>query len=169
MISPQKPPDEKERLEVLHELKILHTKYEKRFDRITRMATRIFDVPIALISLVAEDEQWFKSCVGVVVPGTPRDVSFCGHAILGDEVFIVEDALKDERFHDNPLVVGPPHARFYAGRPLRIRGKKIGTLCIMDTKPRIMTMEEIKNLDDLAVWVEQEMTAYGIDRGIIKK
>lgn len=168
MIPPQIPPNEKERLAALDRLNLLHTEYERRFDRITKMASRVFKVPIALITLVSKDEQWFKSCVGLDVKSTSREVSFCGHAILRPDIMVVEDATKDERFHDNPLVVGPPFIRFYAGRPLAsIEGQLVGTLCIIDTKTRKLTTEESADLDDLATWVEREINQFGREEKLI--
>lgn len=133
---PAKPADEPARLDALRALNILDTSPEERFDRLTRLAKRLFDVPIALVSLVDVDRQWFKSCVGLDASETPRDISFCGHAIVGDEILMIRDTLVDERFHDNPLVTGAPHIRFYAGCPLRVpNGSKIGTLCLIDADP----------------------------------
>ncbi|GDY25561.1 sensor domain-containing diguanylate cyclase [Agarivorans sp. Toyoura001] len=160
MQAPSTPVSEDSRLKSLKELDILDTQPEERFDRITRMAKRLFDVPIALVSLVDENRQWFKSCFGVDASETPRDISFCGHAILGDETFQIEDALSDPRFADNPLVTGYPHIRFYAGHPLSTPdGEKIGTLCIIDTKPKSLSADDLVALDDLAVMVEQELAA----------
>ncbi|MDO6765957.1 sensor domain-containing diguanylate cyclase [Agarivorans sp. 1_MG-2023] len=160
MQAPSTPVNEDSRLKSLKELDILDTQPEERFDRITRMAKRLFDVPIALVSLVDENRQWFKSCFGVDASETPRDISFCGHAILGDETFQIEDALSDPRFADNPLVTGYPNIRFYAGHPLSTPdGEKIGTLCIIDTKPKSLSADDLIALDDLAVMVEQELAA----------
>ena len=126
------------------------------------MAQRIFNVPIALVSLVDENRQWFKSCVGLDsnIKETSRDISFCGHAILDDEVFIVPDSLQDERFADNPSVINEPHIRFYAGCPLRFTdGSRLGTLCIVDTKTRNLSNDEIEILKDLASTAERELAA----------
>jgi diguanylate cyclase (GGDEF)-like protein len=124
------------------------------------MARRIFQVPIALVSLVDENRQWFKSNAGLTIFETPRDISFCGHAILGDDAFIVPDALEDARFADNPLVLHEPYIRFYAGCPLRsLDGSKLGTLCIIDTEPRTLSQEEIEILKDLARMAEHELAA----------
>nr|WP_279623873.1 GAF domain-containing protein [Aeromonas veronii] len=106
MQSPVVPDNEPLRLDALRRLAILDSPAEERFDRITRMARNMFDVPIALVSLVDENRQWFKSCCGLPVLETPQDISFCGHAILGEELFVVEDAAQDPRFSDNPLVTG---------------------------------------------------------------
>ncbi|MDA0709307.1 MAG: response regulator [bacterium] len=152
------PENEPERLKSLHDLGVLDTSPEERFDRITRIATRVFDVPIALVSLVDSNRQWFKSCQGLDVSETPRDISFCGHAIHFDDSLIVGNALLDDRFADNPLVVGGPQIRFYAGQPLKAKnGHRVGTLCIIDTKPHTLTEEDIKNLADLAAVVESEL------------
>lgn len=160
MLTPPKPDDEAERLEALQALRVLDTPAEERFDRVTRMARRLFDVPIALVSLVDADRQWFKSCIGLGSSETSRDVSFCGHAILRDACFIVEDAQQDLRFADNPLVTGPPHVRFYAGWPLRAPGgARIGTLCLIDTRPRSFSATESDMLGDLAMLVERDLAA----------
>ncbi|MCT0206894.1 sensor domain-containing diguanylate cyclase [Synechococcus sp. CS-1332] len=159
MKPPETPEDEKLRLAKLRSLCILDTAQESRFDRLTRMAQRIFKVPIVIISLVDEDRQWFKSCVGLNVLETPRSISFCGHAILDSDVFIVEDTLEDDRFCDNPLVIGEPHIRFYAGCPLILEHHKLGTLCIADHVPRSLDQEQLDNLKDLASIVVQELGA----------
>jgi len=116
--TPEYPDNESSRLDTLHALNILDTSHEERFDRLTRLAKRVLGVPIALVSLVDTNRQWFKSKQGLEATETPRDISFCGHAILGDEILVIEDATRDERFHDNPLVTGEPGIRFYAGYPL---------------------------------------------------
>ena len=136
MIVPATPVDELLRLETLRNLKILDTDPEERFDRVTRLAKRIFGAEIALVSLVDSDRQWFKSYQGIEVTETSRDVSFCGHAILDDEVMVVQDALADERFRENPLVTANPNIRFYAGCPISApNGSNVGTLCVIDSEP----------------------------------
>lgn len=158
MKEPKQPPNEAERLHALRALKILDTSYEERFDRITRMAKQMFKVPITLVSLIDEDRQWFKSCQGLEVTETPRALSFCGHAINQDDVFIVPDTLKDERFADNPLVTGDLKVRFYAGYPLKLRpGINLGTLCIVDSKPRELSAEDKQLLEDFGAMIEQEI------------
>ncbi|MDH5537200.1 MAG: sensor domain-containing diguanylate cyclase [Betaproteobacteria bacterium] len=160
MKKPDTPQDEHARLETLRSLTILDTPPEERFDRLTRMAKRLFGVPIALVSLVDENRQWFKSCYGLSVSETPRDISFCGHAILGNEVFIIPDTVEDERFADNPLVLSDPRIRFYAGCPLSApNGRKLGTLCIIDRQPRRFGKEDLEALQDLASMVERELAA----------
>lgn len=160
MITPDLPVDEATRLDALHALNVLDTPAEERFDRITRLARRLFGVPIALISLVDTHRQWFKSRQGLEASQTGRDVSFCGHAILRDDILLVEDATLDPRFHDNPLVVGEPHIRFYAGCPLIIGGNwKIGTLCLIDRQPRKLQREDLDLLQDLARMAVQELAA----------
>nr|WP_224745721.1 sensor domain-containing diguanylate cyclase [Neiella litorisoli] len=145
----------------MRSLDVLDTPNEERFDRVTRMAKRVFDVPIAVVSLVDDQRQWFKSCVGLEVSETPRDVSFCGHAILDSKVLLVTNALEDERFFDNPLVTGEPGIRFYAGCPLRaVSGARLGTLCLIDTRPRDFCTEEMETLVDLASMVERELSAF---------
>ncbi len=148
------------RLKTLRLLDVLDTAAEERFDRLTRMAKRMFDVPIALVSLVDADRQWFKSCQGFQVKETSRDISFCGHAILGDDVFLIPDTEQDMRFADNPLVVEEPHIRFYAGCPVKAPdGHKLGTLCIIDRIPRHLDGEDLDILRDLASMVEKELEA----------
>jgi GAF domain-containing protein len=129
MLEPTVPADENTRLIALHALNLLDTPSEERFERITRIALRVFDVPIALISLVDADRQWFKSCQGLAFSETPRSISFCGHAILQDQVLVISDAWLDPRFRDNPLVTEDPHVRFYAGQPLTASdGSRVGPL-----------------------------------------
>lgn len=160
MIKPPTPDDERARIDALRAMKVLDTPPEERFDRLTRLARRLFNVPIALVSLVDTNRQWFKSCTGLDASETPRDVSFCGHAILGDDIFLIADAAEDPRFSDNPLVVGAPHIRFYAGCPLSAGGgEKLGTLCIIDHEPRRLSQEELGLLQDLARMAEQELAA----------
>lgn len=160
MKKPDIPENEEARLKTLRSLNILDTLPEERFDRLTRMAKRLFGVPIALVSLVDKDRQWFKSAEGLDASETPRDISFCGHAILGSEVFIIPDASKDERFADNPLVLDKPDIRFYAGCPLKAEdGSKLGTLCVIDQEPRNISEDDREILQDLASMVEREIAA----------
>ncbi|MCB1679418.1 MAG: sensor domain-containing diguanylate cyclase [Halioglobus sp.] len=159
MIEPEIPDCEATRLDTLVGLNILDTPAEERFDRLTRVSRHLFGTSMAMVSLVDRDRQWFKSCIGVTVRETPRAISFCGHAILNDEVMVVPDALKDARFVDNPLVCGEPNVRFYIGCPIRAtNGMRIGVLCLVDTSPRSgVSAQEIEALRDLALLVEREI------------
>jgi diguanylate cyclase (GGDEF)-like protein len=154
------PFDETVRLMSLHSLRILDTAPEERFDRITRMAKRLFDVDICLVSLVASGRQWFKSKQGLDACQTPREVAFCGHAILREQAFVVEDARIDERFADNPLVTGDPNVCFYAGYPVHAPdGRRIGTLCLIDKEPRSFSASEEQMLGDFAALVDDELAS----------
>ncbi|MCY1075598.1 ATP-binding protein [Archangium lansingense] len=160
MIPPPLPPDEPRRLQALLRLGLLDTPAEERFDRIVRMAARMFRVPITLVSLVDGSRQWFKARVGLEGSSTERSLSFCGHAILTPHTFVVRDALEDLRFADNPFVTGEPHVRFYAGHPLHATdGSAVGTLCLIDRQARDFSEEERQLLEDLASWVELELNA----------
>lgn len=160
MQKPTLPPDEHLRIAELHQLGVLDTPPEERFDRITRTARTLFGVQIALISLVDINRQWFKSKQGLDANETPRDISFCGHAIHTEQPFIIEDTLLDQRFSDNPLVTQAPHIRFYCGMPLHgPRGKRIGTLCLIDSAPKQIQPDQLRTLKDLAVWAETELGA----------
>ena len=135
----------------LHEYRILGTRPEQSFDDITAIASETCQVPIALLSLVDSDRQWFKSKVGLDTDETPRDWSFCAHAILSSEPLIVQDALKDERFKDNPLVCGDPEIRLYAGFPLQNNeAHRIGTLCVIDREPRDLNSTQRRVMEALA-------------------
>jgi len=159
----QKPPvplDETVRLLSLHSLRILDSAPEERFDRVTGMARRLFGVDICLVSLVDADRQWFKSKQGLEACETSREVSFCGHAILQERAFVVEDAHADERFADNPLVTGDPGVRFYAGYPVHgPDGRRIGTLCLIDKTPRSFSASEVETLRDFAALVDDELAS----------
>jgi PAS domain S-box-containing protein len=145
------PADEGERLTVLRQYGILDTPPEAMFDRITRVLTRQLDVPIALISLVDESRQWFKSSVGLDAPETPRELAFCAHAIMGKDIMVVPDATADGRFAHNPLVTDTPNIRFYAGAPLTTKsGHNLGTLCVIDTTPRKLTDDQYDTLAELS-------------------
>lgn len=160
MQEPGLPLDETQRLLALHSLRILDTPAEERYDRITRMANRLFDVDICLISLVDAERQWFKSKVGVSARQTSREDSFCGHGILNDELFVIPDAREDRRFADSPLVIGEPNVVFYAGCPIKGPGDyRIGMFCIADRKPREFSEEDKETLRDLAKMVEDEIKA----------
>ena len=164
------PETENERLERLQKYKILDTPSEAAFDRIARVIAETIGVPIALVSLVDKDRQWFKAKYGLDAEETPRDVAFCAHAILDDKVFVVEDALKDERFADNPLVTGGPMVRFYAGAPLLTSdGHNIGTLCAIDQVPRQISEDHKLLLQDLATLVIDEMELRDALREAVKE
>ena len=158
-VNPALPHDERQRLGDLCALGVLDTLSDPAFDRITRLAQRLFGVPISLVSFVDADRQWFKSRQGLDVSETPRDQAFCAHALHSDGVFVVENATEDPRFLANPLVTGPPHIRFYAGAPIHSPGgHRLGTLCIIDTQPRSRpTTDELATLSDLAAIVDQEI------------
>jgi PAS domain S-box-containing protein len=157
MQAPNIPPDESQRLAALRLLDLLDTPAEERFDRITRIAQQLFNVPITLISLIDSERQWFKSRQGLDATETPREISFCGHAILYDEIFEVPDARADPRFADNPLVTGPPDLRFYAGAPLStLDGHRVGTLCLIDRNPRRLSVNEHHLLRDMRELVMAE-------------
>ncbi|MDA3798896.1 MAG: sensor domain-containing diguanylate cyclase [Kiritimatiellae bacterium] len=160
MQTPEIPETEIGRLNTLKSLTVLDTEEEERFNRITRIAKKTFDTPIALVSLIDENRQWFKSSLGLDVRHTSRDVSFCGHAILKNEILVVPNALEDSRFADNPVVTGDPNIRFYAGCPLTVLNARIGTLCIIDTKPREISEDELMILKDLSALVESELLAH---------
>ena len=162
---PARPENETQRLQALHALNLLDTDPEERFERITRLATRVFDAPICMVSFVDAERQWFKSCVGLDVRETPRTVSFCAHAIQRAEALVVEDARADPRFKDNPLVTGEPQLRFYAGQPLvTFDGYRVGTLCVIDRKPRKFDDADRQALHDLAELVESELDRIAAER-----
>lgn len=148
---------EEERLLALHAIGLLDTRAEERFDRLTRIASKLFDVPIALVSLVDKDRQWFKSNHGLNIKSTPRTESFCSVAVGEGKALVVHDALHDLRFKDNPLVTGSPNIRFYAGYPVKLPDGEIGgTICIIDTRPRFLSGSDYRLLKDLAEIVEDE-------------
>jgi signal transduction histidine kinase/CheY-like chemotaxis protein len=153
---------EERRLEALYRYGILDTPGDPQFDGITRLATRLCSVPTALISLVDRDRQWFKSRVGLDVEQTERCVAFCAHTIEQDDPLVVEDATRDERFAANPLVTGAPHVRFYAGVPLvDLEGYRIGTLCVIDSKPRKLEDWQLEGLRELAAHA-MALLEYGV-------
>lgn len=155
------PEDEKDRLEALRNLRILDTPMEQSFEKITRLVQKLFEMPIVNITLVDEHRQWFKSTQGLSITETSREVAFCSHAILEDNVLVVNDALNDERFRDNPLVVGNPNIRFYAGCPVRERTNyKVGTLCMIDSKPRTLSGVDLECFLDFGRLVENELQNY---------
>ena len=157
MIIARPAENEDERLQELFTYEVLDTPEDPEFDNIVKLAAQICQTPVALVSLVDSYRQWFKAGLGLGRKECPRDISFCSHAIQRDEIMIVEDALKDERFFDNPLVVDGPKVRFYAGKPLvSPAGLKLGTLCVLDNKPRTLNQEQIIALETLSAHVVEK-------------
>jgi GAF domain-containing protein len=151
VLKPPIPLDESERQAALDRTDLARALPNPDLQDIVELAATICDVPIALVSLVDRDRQFFKAKVGLDAQETPRDISFCGHAVLGTEPFIVSDALADARFCDNPLVTGPPNIRFYAGVPLIVDDRyAVGTLCVIDTRPRVLDERTRDSLERLA-------------------
>jgi diguanylate cyclase (GGDEF)-like protein len=166
MIGAPKPADEERRLGALHALNLLDTEPEERFDRITRLAQRVFDTPMASFTLVDSDRQWFKSTVGIGGKEDSLETGFCPHAILDPETTVIEDARLDERFHDNPLVTGDPNIRFYAGHPVAGPGGEVlGTLCVIDDKPRARADFDTEALREFAAMVEAEVSSLSLAIG----
>lgn len=153
---------EAQRLASLRSLGILDTPREERFDRIVRLAQRLFDTPVAYVSLIDEDRQWFKARIGFAAPETPKELSFCAHAIAaGPEVFVVSDLTLDARFSENPIVKFDPSVRFYAGAPIAAPdGELLGTLCVLDQVPRELSDDDVSVLRDLAEMVESEVAGF---------
>lgn len=157
MKTPALPIDEEQRLASLHDSGLLDTGTSERFERLTRLAKRLFNVPIALVTLVDGQYLRFKTSDGQAHDPFPRDISFCGHTILSPQPLIVNDAGSDERFADNPLVTGEAHLRFYAGHPLRLPdGAVAGSFCLLDRAPRDFSPAELDILRDFALIVENE-------------
>jgi diguanylate cyclase (GGDEF)-like protein len=152
------PVDEAGRLAALDQMRVAYTPAEERFDRLARMACRLLDVPIATVTLVDADSQWFKARQGVLKSEDSRAVSFCAHAILDSETLVVPDATADPRFAGNPLVTGEPFIRFYAGHPIQgPDGSRLGTICVIDRRPRAMEEADLQVLRDLAAMTESEL------------
>jgi len=154
--------NERARLAALAASGLVDSPPEPRFDRVARLAAMVTGSPIAMISLLTASRQWFKARIGLGPQETTRDWAFCSHAILQNDVFVVEDAITDERFRDNPLVQSEPHIRFYAGVPLRDKsGQPLGTLCVIDREPRRLRAAEVQALQDLAAIASSEIQATG--------
>ncbi|MDN3721579.1 GAF domain-containing protein [Roseibium salinum] len=148
-------PAEIERLDALNALQILRSERLPEYDAVVEVVAALFNCPIALISLVGEDEQWFKARYGLDLESTPRDISFCHHAIMSNDLMVVPDTLADPRFRTNPQVTGAPHIRFYAGCPLSLDGRnRLGTLCVMGTTPLTPSKDQLKQLRRLGTVVE---------------
>ncbi|MDH3458754.1 MAG: sensor domain-containing diguanylate cyclase [Gemmatimonadota bacterium] len=157
-VTPPIPPDEPDRLETLEQYDILDTAPEQAYDDLTLLASEMCDAPIALVSFVDSERQWFKSRIGLEVAETPRDVAFCAHAVASQETLIVPDAMQDKRFADNPLVTDEPQIRFYAGAPLITPdGHALGTLCVIDRKPRTLTAKQQQALEALSRQVVSQL------------
>jgi GAF domain-containing protein len=154
---PPKPANEQQRLAALHGYEILDTEPEAAFDDLALLASCVCQTPIALISLIDADRQWFKSKVGFPATETSRDIAFCAWAILQSDVFIVTDASQDERFAENPLVVSEPKIRFYAGAPLMRDGHALGTLCVIDRVARKLSPEQLEALQALGRQVQAQL------------
>lgn len=170
MTLPAEPYNEAQRLATLLCLRILDTPPEERFDRITRLVAAHFDVAIAAINLIDTNRQWTKADVGLGGGELPRAISFCAHAIVQDDLFLVPETTADEQFSANPLVTGAPHLRFYAGVPLRSgEGFVLGTLCIADTAPRTLSATEINQLRDFAAWAERELTSDQLSEALLRQ
>jgi GAF domain-containing protein len=153
------PINDKERVCAVEGLKLLDTASEERFDRLTREAIKRFSVPISTITLVDKDREWFKSVQGLQVREGPRDISFCGHALMSQIILVINDTLADLRFADNPMVRGEPFIRFYAGKSLYDHKSNlpVGVFCIKDRKPREMSMKDMGDFLDLAARAEKEI------------
>jgi len=155
MLSPEMPCDEVLRQQILDDNELLDTPADAYLDTLVRVVREVFAVKTVLVSLIDHDRQWFKSRIGLDITETPRTISFCAHAILGTQPFIVEDTHNDLRFHDNPVVVNNPQIRFYAGQPLfSEEGQALGTLCLIDPVPRQLTDKQLRLFTDMAVLVE---------------
>ena len=152
------PKDEFKRIISLMKLDLLDTPPEERFDQLTSCATKIFNVPISTLTLIDANREWFKSCQGLSVTEGDRAISFCVHALVEDEILVISDTTKDKRFADNPMVIGEPYIRFYAGVPIMSSDdQRIGVFCIKDTKPRDFSEDDIFILKGLAAWAELEI------------
>lgn len=153
------PQNEEARICAVQGLKILDTDSEERFNIFTKEATIRFAVPISTITIIDKDREWYKSAQGLSKKEGPRDISFCGHALMSEVILIIEDTLADSRFFDNPMVLGEPHIRFYAGKSLydQKSGLPIGVFCIKDTKPRKFSLNDINDFLAIAQRVDDEI------------
>jgi GAF domain-containing protein len=164
------PKDEFKRIVSLIELDLLDTPPEKRFDQLTRCATKIFHVPISTLTLIDAQREWFKSCQGLSATEGDRAISFCGHALVENEILVIPDTTKDKRFADNPMVTGEPYIRFYAGVPIMSAdGSRVGVFCIKDTKPREFSEEDGDVLKGLARWAELEINLRNLNFSVQDK
>jgi GAF domain-containing protein len=160
VMRPLIPQDEAERLVEFRLSTAVDAAPEERFDKISRMAMRVFNAQFAGVSFVEGERQWFKSKQGLPIGDSARDLSFCAHAITGNDVLVIEDAVLDPRFAQNPLVLEEPHIRFYVGQPVKgPGGHNVGTLCLMDKQPREFSDDDRESLRDLGEMVEKELKA----------
>src|SRR5687767_3392329 len=161
------PPDEPQRMQTLREYKVLDTAPEAVYDDIAHVCAGVCDTPVALIALIDGTRNWFKARVGVDLSESPRDISFCGHAILGEQIFEITDATMDDRFADNPLVASQPNIRFYAGAPLVTPdGYKLGTICAIDVRPRRLSEAQRDTLSALSRLVMRQLDRRRQTRGV---
>jgi len=164
------PKDEFKRIISLMKLDLLDTPPEERFDQLTSCATKIFNVPISTLTLIDANREWFKSCQGLSVTEGDRAISFCGHALVEDEILVISDTTKDKRFADNPMVIGEPYIRFYAGVPIMSSDdQRIGVFCIKDTKPRDFSEDDIFILKGLAAWAELEINLRNMNLTLVQQ
>lgn len=164
------PKNELKRIVSLYSLGLLDTRPEERFDQLTRCATKIFHVPISTLTLVDAKREWFKSCQGLSKTEGDRAISFCGHALVENEILVIPDTAKDERFADNPMVIGEPYIRFYAGVPIvSADGQRIGVFCIKDTKPREFSKDDQDILKGLAAWAELEINVRNLSLSVVEQ
>lgn len=170
MIAAPFPPDEKERLQALYETGLLDTEAEENFDELVQLAAAICGVPMTLVTLVDANRQWFKAKLGLGRTETPRELAFCSHAILQSGLFVVPNATEDERFFDNPLVLNEPFVRFYAGMPIATSGgHNLGTLCVIDSRPRTLTSEQEEALRVLGKQVSTQIELHRRTRQLEKE
>ncbi|WP_068829657.1 GGDEF domain-containing protein [Pseudomonas sp. BMS12] len=159
------PANEPQRLQALDELELLDTPAEQYLDTLVRLTRELFQVETVLISLIDRDRQWFKARIGLDLAETPRDISFCGHAVAASSLLLIEDARQDPRFADNPVVTGAPFIRFYAGQPLYSReGQAIGTLCLLHPEPGTLSLPERLRLRDLGTLAEGYLQLRGLSQ-----
>ncbi|KKP43584.1 MAG: Diguanylate cyclase with GAF sensor [Parcubacteria group bacterium GW2011_GWA2_33_14] len=164
------PKNELKRIASLYALDLLDTPAEERFDRLTKTATKIFHVPISTLTLIDANREWFKSCQGLSKTEGDRAISFCGHALVENEILVIPDTKKDERFADNPMVTGEPFIRFYAGVPIiSADNQRIGVFCIKDIKPREFSREDEEVLEGLAAWAELEINLRNLSLSVIEQ
>lgn len=166
MLKPPLPDNESERLAAVQNFAILDTPPEERFDRITKLATALFNVPISTVTIMDTDREWYKSCRGVVTHEEPRVISFCAHVVASQEdALIIKDTKLDPRFADNPMVIGSPYIRFYAGVPIySLSEEKVGVFCIKDIKPRDLSDSELFLLRTFASWAEIEVNIISLKK-----